>query len=133
MSVIYVNEWLKKRDEILYSKSQSKPTTESVQHGQTLTDFEQEDMSEDDIEHLVSFFIVLDRAWRSPFKLKSNFARKAAVYVATSASLGYLSNQIDYDTFGSTWNITPLGVDFIGELDEILTELAEDLPTNPAD
>lgn len=90
-------------------------------------------MSEDDIEHLVSFFIVLDRAWRSPFKLKSNFARKAAVYVATSASLGYLSNQIDYDTFGSTWNITPLGVDFIGELDEILTELAEDLPTNPAD
>jgi hypothetical protein len=90
-------------------------------------------MSENDIEHLVSFFLVLDRAWRSPFKLKSNFARKAAVYVATSASLGYLSNQIDQDTFGSVWNITPLGIDFLGELDEILTDIAKNLPTHPID
>lgn len=133
MSVIYVSEWLKKREESLASKSPSKLNTQLEKHGQTLTDFESGDMSENDIEHLVSFFLVLDRAWRSPFKLKSNFARKAAVYVATSASLGYLSNQIDQDTFGSVWNITPLGIDFLGELDEILTDIAKNLPTHPID
>ena len=69
-------------------------------------------MSDDDVEHLICFFLVLD--------------------VATSASLGYISNQIDHDKFGSNWTITALGVDFLGELDEILTHIAGQIPTNPA-
>lgn len=132
MSVIYVSEWLKNREKNTDFHSPSKQTSKSERHGQTLTDFEFREMSDDDVEHLICFFLVLDRANRTPFKLKSNFARKAAVYVATSASLGYISNQIDHDTFGSNWTITALGADFLGELDEILTHIAGQIPTNPA-
>ena len=41
-----------------------------------------------------------------------------------SASLGFISNQIDEDTFCNKWAITPMGVDFKGELDEILDQIA---------
>ena len=89
-----------------------------------MTPTESKALQANEIEHLVAFYIVLDKAWRSPFKLKSNFAREAALYVATSASLGFISNQIDEDTFCNKWAITPMGVDFKGELDEILDQIA---------
>ena len=34
------------------------------------------------LENLVSLYIVLDRAWRSPFTVKSDFARDGALHVA---------------------------------------------------
>jgi hypothetical protein len=124
MSVISLEELRSNREKRLASQSQSKQSTTSDKHGLTLTDFELSEMTGQDIDHLISFFIVLDRACRDPFKLKSNFARKAAVYVATSASLGYITNQIDHESFGSNWNISPIGFDFLGELDEILRDIA---------
>ena len=124
MSVISLKEHRLKAAKSMASKSQSKQSTTSGKHGQIRTNFELRQISETDTHHLISFFLVLDRSWRSPFKLKSNFAREAALYVATSASLGFISNQIDEDTFCNKWAITPMGVDFKGELDEILDQIA---------
>ena len=89
-----------------------------------MTPTDSKDLGSNEIEYLVAFYIVLDKAWRNPFKLKSNFAREAALYVATSASLGFISNQIEIDTFCNKWAITPMGIDFKGELDEILDGIA---------
>jgi hypothetical protein len=133
MSVISLEELRLRREKRLASQSQSKQSTTSVKHGQIPTNFELRQISEKDIHHLISFFLVLDRSWRSPFKLKSNFARHAAIYVATSASLGYITNQVDHETFGSTWNISPAGADFLGELDEILTDITGQLKPDTTD
>ena len=73
-----------------------------------MTPTESKALQSNEIEHLVAFYI----------------AREAALYVATSASLGFISNQIDEDTFCNKWAITPMGVDFKGELDEILDQIA---------
>ena len=122
MSVISLDEWRKKQEKTLASESQSKASLTWDLLGVTPT--ESKALQANEIEHLVAFYIVLDKAWRNPFKLKSNFAREAALYVATSASLGFISNQIDEDTFCNKWAITPMGVDFKGELDEILDQIA---------
>ena len=122
MSVISLDEWRKKQEKTLASESQSKASLTWDLLG--VTPIESKALQANEIEHLVAFYIVLDKAWRSPFKLKSNFAREAALYVATSASLGFISNQIDEDTFCNKWAITPMGVDFKGELDEILDQIA---------
>jgi hypothetical protein len=122
MSVISLEEWRKKQEKLLTSESQSKASLTWDLLGVTPT--ESKDLQSNEIEHLVAFYIVLDKAWRSPFKLKSNFAREAALYVATSASLGFISNQIEIDTFCNKWSITPMGIDFKGELDEILDGIA---------
>ena len=88
-----------------------------------------QDLADNEIEHIVAFFIVLDKAARTPFKLKSNFAREAALYVATCASLGFITNQIELEEFSSEWNITPMGLDLLGELDEIIRGITgEDNP-----
>jgi|TARA_B110000285_G_scaffold209237_1_gene250046 hypothetical protein len=75
------------------------------------------------LEHIVGFYVVLDKAWRSPFKLQSNFSRKSALYVATCATLGFISNQFDEDVFIDKWAITPEGRDYKETLDEILGEI----------
>ena len=121
------------REKRMASQSQSKLNLTSEKLGQIPTDFELNEINEKDTQHLISFFLVLDRAWRSPFKLKSNFARQASIYVATSASLGYITNQTDHDRFGQFWTISPMGIDFLGELDEILEDIAEQLEADPAD
>ena len=123
MSVIYVKDWLKRQGKTTDSKSQSTLNLTWETLGQIPTDVR--DISENDVEHLVAFFIVLDRAARTPFKLKSNFAREAALYVATCASLGFISNQVELEEFSSDWNITPMGLDLIGDLDEALNIITE--------
>ena len=40
------------------------------------------------IENLVSLYIVLDRAWRNPFTVKSDFARDGALHTAIAARPG---------------------------------------------
>lgn len=80
----------------------------------------------------MGFYVVLDKAWRKPFKLKSNFAREAALYVATCCSLGFISNQVDEETFADYYQITPLGMDYKDSLDEVLNEFAGE-DTDPLD
>jgi len=82
------------------------------------------------VEHIVGFYIVLDKAWRNPFKLKSNFARQAALYVATCCSLGFITNQVEEELFVDRFNITPLGMDYKDTLDEILEEIAGSFDPN---
>ena len=118
MSVIYVKDWLKRQAKTTNSKSQSNLNITWDILGATPT--KSQDLADNEIEHIVAFFIVLDKAARTPFKLKSNFAREAALYVATCASLGFITNQIELEEFASEWNITPMGLDLLGELDEII-------------
>ena len=120
--IISLEEWRKKQEKTSTSESQSRQSLTWELLGVTPTD--SKDLGSNEIGYLVAFYIVLDKAWRNPFKLKSNFAREAALYVATSASLGFISNQIEIDTFCNKWAITPMGIDFKGELDEILDGIA---------
>ena len=115
--IISLDKWRKKVAKNILSKSQSKPTTASGQLGQTHTEEGYQ------LEHIVGFYVVLDKAWRSPFKLQSNFSRKSSLYVATCATLGFISNQFDEDVFIDKWAITPEGRDYKEILDEILDEI----------
>lgn len=125
--IIYLKDWLKKQGKITSSESQSKLNITWDILGAIPT--KSQDLANNEIEHIVAFHIVLDKAARTTFKLKSNFAREAALYVATCASLGFITNQIELEEFSSEWNITPMGLDLLGELNEIIENIAgEDDP-----
>jgi len=81
-----------------------------------------EDFSED-LEQLTAFWIVLDKATREPFTVKSNFARKGAWYIAVCASRGFLTTEVDYEVFSNYWMITEEGLDFKDAIDERIQEL----------
>ena len=123
--IISLDEWRKKAVKNSDSKSQSRLNSALEKLGVTPT--ESKDIEGYSIEHIVGFYIVLDKAWRKPFKLKGNFARQAALYVATCCSLGFITNQVDEDTFIDKFTITPMGMDYKDSLDEILDELAEEI------
>jgi hypothetical protein len=125
--IIYLKDWLKKQGKTTTSASQSKLNITWDILGAIPT--KSQDLANNEIEHIVAFHIVLDKAARTTFKLKSNFAREAALYVATCASLGFITNQIELEEFSSEWNITPMGLDLLGELNEIIENIAgEDDP-----
>ena len=120
MSVISLEEWRKKQEQLSKSKSQSKQSTQWDELGATPT--EGGDFASD-LELLMSFWIVLDRAARDPFTVKSNFARKGAWYIAVCASRGFITTEVDYEVFSNMWMITEEGLDFMDNLDERITEL----------
>jgi len=76
----------------------------------------------DDVEQLISFWIILDKAAREPFTVKSNFARTGAWYVAVCASVGLITTQIEEDIFGKKWLITEEGFEFMESIDERIKE-----------
>ena len=53
---------------------------------------------------------VLTRAWKAPFKTKSDFARAEADVVAMAASDGYLTTRVAAGLYGNEWRITPTGL-----------------------
>ena len=77
----------------------------------------------DDIQHFMSAYIVLDRAWRRPFSIKSNFARTGAFHVALCASEGLISTNVGEDIWGTKWVTTEIGKETKGDLDELLSDL----------
>jgi hypothetical protein len=77
---------------------------------------------ENSLEHILCFYIVLDRAWRRPFSLKGRFAREGAMHVAICASEGFVTNKISEDVWGNQWTITPNGMAFKEGLNEILED-----------
>tara|TARA_R110002020_G_scaffold181450_6_gene376445 strand:+ start:620 stop:919 length:300 start_codon:yes stop_codon:yes gene_type:complete len=81
-----------------------------------------------DVEQILSFYIVLDRAWRKPPTLKSTFSREGAFHIAISASMGFITNCINYeeDSYGHHWLITEVGMNFKKELDDALRNLIEE-------
>lgn len=58
---------------------------------------------------------VLDKAWRTPFRTKSNFARSHADAVALAASAGFITTQVRGRQFGATWLITNQGLEVLNE------------------
>lgn len=59
---------------------------------------------------------VLVRAWRKPFRVKSDFARYEAGWVAVCASSGFITTMHMDGNFSSTWAITMTGLAKLEEL-----------------
>ena len=78
---------------------------------------------EDNLDQIVALWIILDRAWRSPFTIKSNFARESAMHVAICASEGFITTALNEDSWGNRWEITEDGRDMKEELDERIRQL----------
>ena len=117
--IISLTELRKRRERRMALLSQSRVNLTLEKIGQRHTRHLGK-ITDEELEHLCSFWLVIDKASRNPFKLKSNFAREAALYVATCASLGFISNQIEHNEFINVWGATPAGEDFLEELNEIL-------------
>lgn len=123
MSVTSLEEWRKKQEIISKSESQSKASTTWEELG--VTPIESQDQPFDqNIEQMIAFWIVLDKAQREPFTVKSNFARQAAWFIAICASKGLLTTEVNNDVFGNHWLITFAGIDFKEHLDESIQELS---------
>ena len=124
MSVTSLEEWRKKQALLSKSKSTSMPNINWEELGLTPTDVD--DDFEDNLDQILAIWIVLDRAWRSPFKVKSNFARESAMHVGICASEGLISTALEQDAWGDRWAITEDGRDFKEELDERIRQLVSD-------
>jgi hypothetical protein len=77
------------------------------------------------MQNLVSLYIVLDRAWRNPFTVKSDFAREGALHVAIAASEGFISTKIDTESWGRRWLISEVGMEVKAEIDDVLQEILQ--------
>lgn len=77
------------------------------------------------LENLVSMFIIIDRAWRKPFTVKSDFAREGALQVAIAASQGFITTNIDDETWGKHWLVTPYGQEIHDEIKHILKDILQ--------
>jgi hypothetical protein len=97
------------------------PSTSLEELGLTRTEGNKD--FEDSLDQIIALWIILDRAWRSPFTIKSNFARDSAMHVAICASEGFISTALDEDCWGNRWGITEDGRDFKEDLDERIRQL----------
>ena len=114
MSVISLDEWRKKQDVILDSKSPSKPNTITEEHGQTLID------DDEGVEGLLAMHLVISHARQKPFTTKSDFARYAANEIAVCAVEGFISTKIQEGMFSNTWMVTEDGLEFMREVEDVL-------------
>ena len=110
-------EWREKQAVISKQRSPSMPMGVWLSLGLTATEVTPE------IDNLMSLYIVLDRAWRRPFSIKSSFARTGAFPVSVAASEGLITTNMTEDLWGNKWSITELGRETKGELDELLQDL----------
>lgn len=53
---------------------------------------------------------VIEKAWKAPFKTKSDYARNNADVIAMAASDGFLTTRLAAGLYGRTWQITPAGL-----------------------
>ena len=119
MSVISLDEWRKKQAALSDLKS---PSPQSIPWDEIGLKHTEDD---ENIQNLVSLYVVLDRAWRSPFTVKSDFARKGAIHVAIAASEGFITTKVDHETWGTKWCITEVGMEVKGEIDDVLKEIIQ--------
>jgi hypothetical protein len=70
-------------------------------------------------------FIIIDRAWRKPFTVMSDFAREGALQVAIAASQGFITTNIDEETWGKHWIVTPYGQEIHDEIKQILKDILQ--------
>ena len=117
MSVISLDEWRKKQAAISKLKSPLPQNIPWDELGLTPTEVT------DQLAAIVTLYVVLDRAWRRPFTVSSQFARQGAFYVAIAASEGMITTNCGEDTWGNRWLITEHGMETKGELDGLLQNI----------
>ena len=120
MSVISLEEWQKKRAKSWESESQSQPNTKWLKLGVDLTKIDY------NTQQLIATYATLDLALRKPFKLKSKFARNAAMYVAICASEGWITNAIGEDAWGDRWVLTTAGMETKNNLDGLIGHILDE-------
>ena len=114
MSVISLDEWRKKQENNLASKSPSKPNTITEEHGQTLID------DDEGVDGLIAMHLVISHARQKPFTTKSDFARFAANEIAVCAVEGFITTKIKEGMFSNTWMVTEEGLQFMREVEDVL-------------
>lgn len=67
-------------------------------------------MTHTDNKSCLKIIDVLDRAWRKPFKTKSDFAREHADVVAMAASDGFITTKLAVGLYQRIWVLTPAGL-----------------------
>ena len=117
MSDISLEQWHKKLGLLSDLTSPQKQNIPWEELGLTLTE------KNDYLENLLLLFIIIDRAWRKPFTVKSDFARVGALHVAIAASEGFITNQLDEDSWGNRWFVTLDGQDIHDEISRTLKQV----------
>ena len=112
MSVISLDEWRKKQEDISASQSQSQQSTKSEEHGLIPTNAEE-------FELLREIWEILQTAKQKPFTTKSELARQSATTIAFLASEGMISTQLNEDTWTNRWMLTTLGAEWMEELSDV--------------
>lgn len=120
MSVISLDEWRKKQAAISKLKSPLPQNIPWAELGLTHTEIS------DEIAVMMSIYVVLDRAWRRPFTVSSQFSRQGAFFVGLAASEGFITTNCGEDTWGNRWLITERGMETKGEIDELLQHILEE-------
>ena len=108
--------WLEKQALLSTLKSASPPSIPWAEIGILPTDVDEW------LTHLVCVFVVIDRATRRPFTVKSDFARTSAMHVAMAASDGLITTQVDDNIYGRRWLITPLGKEVKEAINAVLKD-----------
>ena len=129
MSVISLAEWRKKQALLSKQTSPSHPSTALAELGLTPTEIDEQ------MAHTMAIYIVLDRAHRRPFSVKSRFAREGAFYVAMAASEGWITTAAedhpDNEQWANQWAINETGIRMRRQLSEILRAVTKQ--EDPAD
>ena len=107
MSVISLDSWRERLENISASQSQLSQNTKSDKTGPTPTS--QDDALRDVFFQNIAF--ILEQARRRPFTTKSDIARKLATEVAVCAVDGLITTRVNDDTIGNVWMITSEGLD----------------------
>ena len=116
MSVISLDAWRRKQERLSTSQSQSTQTSQSEQAGQTHTD------NDDTVEVVGYIGVVLQTARMKPFTTKSDFARRAAVWVALCASDGLITTRVNETQISNVWMITQEGLEVLEGLGDVLSD-----------
>ena len=123
MSVISLAEWRKHQAALSKLKSPSHPTSALAELGLTPTEIDEQ------MAHTMSIYIVLDRAHRRSFSVKSRFAREGAFYVAMAASEAWITTAAgeheDNEQWANHWAITEAGIRMKRQFDAILRSITK--------
>ena len=127
MSVINLNEWRKKLAERSTSKFPSKPNGKSGKRGQTLPDSQLAHIEAwtEEMSDLISIYFVLDSSKKSPFTVKSKFARDCAEWIGFCASEGFITTKVDHQAWDNKWRITVSGNQLHRDLEDELSQLTK--------
>ena len=106
MSVISLDEWRKKQEDISVSNSQSPQNTKSDAAGPIPTD-------EEELQALLEIFMVCETAKVAPFTTKSDFARTAATAIGLCATEGLISTRVRDGVYTNRWMVTSDGLDWM--------------------